>query len=72
MRKEQELRDKIVCRVKIFRVVNGLSYQDLGNLLGKSRQYAESIEKRKRFNPTLRTLVLISRALQITVKELIA
>jgi len=56
-------------KIKIARVEKGLSQQDLGDLVGATRQTIGLIEKGK-YNPSLNLCIKIAKVLDKTLNDL--
>lgn len=56
-------------RVKALREQHGYSQEQLGNLLGVSRQTVNSIEK-ERYDPSLPLAFKVARLFQVKIEEL--
>ncbi len=56
-------------KIKLARVENGLSQQDLADLVGATRQTIGLIEKGK-YNPSLNLCVKIAKVLDKTLNDL--
>lgn len=56
-------------RLKIARVTKGLSQQELGDIVGVTRQTIGLIEK-ERYNPTLNLCISLAKALDKTLNDL--
>lgn len=56
-------------KMKIARLKQSLSQQELADLVGASRQTIGLIEKGK-YNPTLKLCIKISKALKVTLNDL--
>lgn len=57
-------------KIKELRRKSGLSQKDLADYVGISQAYISKIEEEKR-QPTFRIVVLIAKALNITMDELL-
>ena len=60
----------IVFNIKNIRIKQNMSLYELSQLSGLSRTYLRDLESNKMFNPTLKSLHLISNALNVNIKEL--
>ena len=58
--------------IKRRRTELGLSQRALAKLVGVSDAYITQLETRERINPSLRVLKKLSKALKVTVGELVA
>jgi len=55
----------VVNRMRVIRIEKGLSQLELANMAGLSQSFYSSIESHKKI-PTLKTLIRIASALQVT------
>lgn len=62
--------DSFGLRIKKLRKIKKLSQEELAELSGLHRTYISSLERGRR-NPTLTTLSLISKGLNVTIDELL-
>lgn len=67
---KEELKKKIGQRIVALRSQKGWSQSDLARACDKDRQALEKLENGK-VNPTLFTLLEISRALEVRIKDLV-
>ncbi|WP_235338219.1 helix-turn-helix transcriptional regulator [Paenibacillus wulumuqiensis] len=65
MRSEHHLRNE----VKLLRELNGYSQEQLGNMLGVSRQTINAIERGK-YNPSLPLALHMARVFRTTVEHI--
>ncbi len=64
------LRATLAENVHAFRKAHGMSQEDLADVCGLHRTYIGSIEREER-NCTLSTLEVLSKALEVSVSELL-
>ena len=61
--------EKFDCRLKAYRVLAGLSQEELANLVGVRRETIVRLEA-ARYNPSLKLAIDISRAVGAPIEEL--
>lgn len=60
---------KLICKLKRYRQLKGLTQEQLGDIVGVRRETIMRLEGGK-YNPSLRLAIDISRAVDIPIEEI--
>ncbi|WNN34170.1 helix-turn-helix transcriptional regulator [Pantoea agglomerans] len=66
----KDIKEILAENVRLYRNINGLSQEQLAEISGLHRTYIGSVERKER-NVTLKTLICLAKALNISVPNLL-